>query len=339
LANDFQRLCLHAGWSANKKLKEKAGAVRKINGKMIKTNADAWRLTIITKQNNPKVNKTKEMDKYIKYKGIVYCCTVPNGVVYVRRDGMVAWCGNSRSGQKGTVGYKPHRSDMPFSLTGLVPDIIVNPNAFPKRMTIGQLIECLMGKVCAVKGVYGDATAFTKIDIHKINDELVALGMIEWGFETMYNGITGKRMANPIFIGPTYYQRLKQMVSDKVHARARGLMQMMTRQPTEGRSRDGGLRLGEMERDAICAHGCAQFLKEKLVDNSDIYRIQVCDICGMFASKVINEDNYTCKACQNNVNISTIVIPYAFKLLIQELKSIQILARIITSKSITIPRG
>lgn len=337
LADDFQRLCLHAGWSANKKLRENDGVVRKINGKT--TNANTWRLTIVTTQNNPKVNKNKQMDKYIKYKGIVYCCTVPNGIVYVRRNGMVAWCGNSRSGQKGTVGYKPHRSDMPFSPTGLVPDIIVNPNAFPKRMTIGQLIECLMGKVCAVKGVYGDATAFTKIDIHKINDELVKLGLKSWGFETMYNGITGKKMENPIFIGPTYYQRLKQMVSDKVHARARGLMQMMTRQPTEGRSRDGGLRLGEMERDAICAHGCAQFLKEKLVDNSDIYRIQVCDICGMFASKVINEDNYTCKACQNNVNISTIVIPYAFKLLIQELKSIQILARIITSKSVTIPRG
>ncbi len=124
---------------------------------------------------------------------------------------------SSRAGQKGTVGFTPHRADMPFSESGLTPDVIINPNAIPKRMTIGQLIECLLAKVCAIKGVYGDATPFSGVDINKINDELVAAGYAEWGNEVMYNGMTGERMPTKIFIGPTYYQRLKQMVGDKAH--------------------------------------------------------------------------------------------------------------------------
>lgn len=118
---------------------------------------------------------------------------------------------------------------MPFTKSGLVPDVILNPNAIPKRMTIGQLIECLLSKVCAIKGVYGDGTPFTGVDIYKMNDELVAAGYEEWGNETMYNGMTGQRMTTKIFIGPTYYQRLKQMVGDKMHSRARGPTQLLTR--------------------------------------------------------------------------------------------------------------
>lgn len=136
---------------------------------------------------------------------------------------------SSRAGQKGTVGLKPHRADMPYTKDGIVPDIIINPNCMPKRMTIGQLIETLLGKVCAIKGVFGDATPFTGVDIHKINKELVDLGYDEWGNETMYNGMTGQKMTAKIFIGPTYYQRLKQMVGDKAHARARGPTQILTR--------------------------------------------------------------------------------------------------------------
>ncbi|AUV58282.1 intein-containing DNA-directed RNA polymerase subunit 2 [Bandra megavirus] len=136
---------------------------------------------------------------------------------------------SSRAGQKGTVGFKIHRADLPFTKSGLIPDIIINPNCMPKRMTIGQLIECLLGKVCAIKGVYGDATPFTGVNINKINDDLVALGHEAWGNETMYNGMTGQRMEVKIFIGPTYYQRLKQMVGDKTHSRARGATQLLTR--------------------------------------------------------------------------------------------------------------
>lgn len=241
---------------------------------------------------------------------------------------------SSRAGQKGTIGFKPHAADMPFTETGLIPDIIINPNCMPKRMTIGQLAECLLGKLCAIKGVFGDATPFSGIDLHQINKELVEHGYEEWGNQTMYNGMTGKKMETKIFIGPTYYQRLKQMVADKTHSRARGPTQTLTRQPPEGRSRDGGLRIGEMERDALCAHGISQFIKERMVDNSDIYTIHVCDICGLFAHKVPEKKYYICRACQNTTRISKISIPYAFKLFMQELRSIHILGRIRTARSI-----
>ncbi|AVL94664.2 DNA-directed RNA polymerase subunit 2 [Moumouvirus australiensis] len=247
---------------------------------------------------------------------------------------------SSRAGQKGTVGFKIHRADMPFTKSGLVPDIIINPNCMPKRMTIGQLIECLLGKVCAIKGVYGDATPFSGVDINKINDELVSYGYEAWGNETMTNGMTGEKMHVKIFIGPTYYQRLKQMVGDKTHSRSRGPTQLLTRQPPEGGGNaNSSLVLTEMERDAICAHGIAQFLKERLVDNSDIYTAYVCDYCGMFAHKVPDKKYYTCTGCQNSTSVSKVVIPYAFKLLMQELASINILGRIRTSKSIVTPKN
>lgn len=136
---------------------------------------------------------------------------------------------SSRSAQKGTIGYKIHRADMLFTQSGLIPDLIINPNCMPKRMTIGQLIEALMSKVCAIKGVYGDGTPFTGVDINALNNELLEAGQEEWGNETSYNGMIGKKMANKIFICPTYYQRLKQMVSDKAHSRARGPVQILTR--------------------------------------------------------------------------------------------------------------
>lgn len=641
LANDLQRLCLHAGWSANIYTRLFTDTYSK----------NIYHLTIITKQNNPEVNKNKQMDEWIDYDDDVYCCTVTSGVIYVRRDMIAVFSGNSKAGQKGTIGFKPHRADMPFTESGLIPDIIINPNCMPKRMTIGQLIECLLSKLCAVKGVYGDATPFTGVDIIKINEELIAAGFEPWGNEVMYNGMTGEKMQSKIFIGPTYYQRLKQMVGDKAHclsmdhevltsngwkyyhqlslnddiatlkdgkliyqkpnkilyypdykgdmyhvtsegldlmvttnhrmwvakhkssefnfelaeniigkyrrykkdaiwdaedyqfilpkviyenkkyyeknvdmnawliffgiwiteglmscdscciicknkqimdiliqaiiklefeyiqeedrlniidvqlcaymkqfnikvekylptwvwslsssqakilldnillnneiyctsstnlvddimrltlhcgwmcnindkqksynkkwelkiiksknvsifnamekviinisnpvfclevtngifyvrrngkavwtgnSRARGPTQLLTRQATEGRTRDGGLRVGEMERDALCAHGCSQFLKERMVDNADIYTIHVCDICGLFAHKVPKKKYYICQTCKNTTKISKIVIPYAFKLFMQELRSINILGRIRTSKSIITPRS
>ena len=234
LADDFQRLCLHAGWSANLKTRAKKGKVSYIKGHKATLNADALVLTIVTKQNNPKVNKSRKMDKMVNYNDQVYCCTVSSGVIYVRRHGLPVFCANSRSAQKGTVGWLANRADMPFTESGLVPDLILNPNAIPKRMTIGQLIECLMAKVCAIKGVYGDATPFVGIDLQKLNKELVDAGYEEWGNDTMYNGMTGRKMDTKIFIGPTYYQRLKQMVGDKAHSRARGPIQLLTHQPPEG---------------------------------------------------------------------------------------------------------
>lgn len=341
LANDFQRLCLHAGWSANRILRYKAGRKKIIAGRESTTNADAWRLTIVTAQNNPKVNKNKDKsDKMIDYKGKVYCCTVPSGLIYVRRDLKPIFSGNSNNGQKGTIGQKLHRADMPYTEDGLQPDLIINPNCIAKRMTIGQLIECLFSKLCAIKGVYGDGTPFMPVDIDKINEELVAHGMEEWGNQTMYCGMTGIKFATKMFIGPTYYQRLKQMVGDKVHSRSSiGPKQLLTRQPSEGRVRDGGLRLGEMERDVLGAHGMAQFLKERTVDNSDISSWHICDICGLIAHKIPKKKHYICKPCQNTTKISRIICPYAFILFLQELQSMNILPRIRTSKSIDIPRG
>ncbi len=505
------------------------------------------------------------VDKMIDYKGKVYCCTVNSNIIYVKRNKLPVFCGNSKHGQKGTIGYLPHRADLPFTSSGLKPDIIINPNCIGRRMTIGQLIECLLSKLCAIKGIYGDATPFTGIDLHAINNELVSLGYDAWGNETTYNGLTGQKMNTKIFIGPTFYQRLKQMVCDKAHclstdhevltlngwkfvhqltmddkvatlidgklvyqnptkilnypnykgdmyhietqqvdllvtpnhrmyvsklnedydfelaedivgecrryktnaiwgadnyqialssfdisgdclpdwalclsapqartlldrivsgnetyhtsstkladdimqlalhcgwscntslesdmlkltinksnnnpivnhqteiiedydkpvfclqvpggvfyvrrngkpvwtgnSRARGPKQMLTRQPTEGKVRSGGLRFGEMERDVMIAHGSMQMLKERTVDNSDICTAYICDLCGLFASKKKGQKFYECHSCENTTKISKIVIPYPFMLFMNELRTMGVMGRIRTSKSIVTPRG
>jgi DNA-directed RNA polymerase II subunit RPB2 len=223
LAEDFQRLCLHAGHSTNITLKYKAGHTTIIKtgdrkGEKITSTSDAWRMTINTKQNNPIVNKTKKQDYYEKYKGKVYCCTVKgDGVIYVSKNDCPVWCGNSRHGQKGTLGISLPNVDMPHTKYGLRPDIIMNPCAVPSRMTVGQLVECLFGKVGAIKGRNVDGTAFEPYDIESMKNELESLGYEKNSEEYLYNGMTGRMMKTAIFIGPTYYQRLKHMTSDKIH--------------------------------------------------------------------------------------------------------------------------
>lgn len=187
----------------------------------------------------------------------------------------------SRHGQKGTIGITYRQEDMPFTADGLVPDIIINPHAIPSRMTIAHLIECLLSKVGALRGQEGDATPFTDVTISQISALLRDHGFQQRGFEVMYNGYTGKKQVAQVFLGPTYYQRLRHMVDDKIHARARGPTQILTRQPVEGRARDGGLRFGEMERDCMISHGASAFLKERLLDVSDAFRVHVCEICGL----------------------------------------------------------
>ncbi|CAG8591271.1 30148_t:CDS:10 [Gigaspora margarita] len=236
----------------------------------------------------------------------------------------------SRHGQKGTIGITYRQEDMPFTSEGITPDLIINPHAIPSRMTIGHLVECLLGKVSTLTGQEGDATPFTDVTVEAISHSLRQNGYHSRGFEVMYNGHTGRKLAAQVFLGPTYYQRLKHMVDDKIHSRARGPVQILTRQPVEGRSRDGGLRFGEMERDCMISHGVAMFLKERLFDASDAYRIHICDICGLMAIANLKKNTFECKACKNTTQISQVQIPYACKLLFQELMAMNISPRLFT---------
>ena len=187
----------------------------------------------------------------------------------------------SRHGQKGTIGITYRQEDMPFTSQGIVPDLIINPHAIPSRMTIAHLIECQLSKVASLRGCEGDATPFTDVTVDSVSRLLRAHGYQSRGFEIMYNGHTGRKLVAQVFLGPTYYQRLRHMVDDKIHARARGPLQILTRQPVEGRARDGGLRFGEMERDCMISHGASAFLKERLFEVSDAFRVHICDICGL----------------------------------------------------------
>ena len=237
---------------------------------------------------------------------------------------------SSRHGQKGTCGMILPEEDMPYTKDGIRPDILVNPHAIPSRMTIAQLVECILGKACSVIGGFGDGTAFMNTNVDDVIRTLEQCGYEGSGSEILYNGFNGKQLSSKVFIGPTYYQRLKHMVEDKIHSRSTGPMVLLTRQPAEGRARDGGLRFGEMERDCMIAHGSLKFLKERMIDVSDNYRVFICKICGLIAAVNPESGIYCCKKCNNYVDFSEVRIPYACKLLVQELESMSIAPRFIT---------
>jgi DNA-directed RNA polymerase beta subunit len=238
----------------------------------------------------------------------------------------------STSAQKGTIGMTYKHQDMPFTKDGIVPDIIMNPHAIPSRMTIAQLMECIMGKAGCHIGSFGDATPYNDCSVESIAKVLELSGMERYGNEIMYNGRTGEQIKTEIFIGPTYYQRLKHMVVDKVHSRgSSGPIVMLTRQPSEGRARGGGLRLGEMERDAILGHALPCFLKEKMLDTADNYRIFICKKCGISATVNTEKNIYKCNNCKNSTDIAQVRIPYAFKLLTQELYTMNVMMRYVTN--------
>jgi DNA-directed RNA polymerase II subunit RPB2 len=237
---------------------------------------------------------------------------------------------SSRHGQKGTIGNIISECDMPYTASGLKPDIIINPHAIPSRMTIGQLKETLLGKVLLELGLFGDGTSFGQLSIDFIRKELLKVGYESNGNELMYNGQTGEQIETSIFIGPVFYQRLKHMVRDKQHSRSIGPMVNLTRQPAEGRSRDGGLRFGEMERDCMVSHGASRFTRGRLYDASDKYHVHVCKKCGMIASYNDKMQIHLCKTCDNRVDFSYVEIPYACKLLFHELQTMNIAPRILT---------
>ena len=237
---------------------------------------------------------------------------------------------SSRHGQKGTVGNIVPEADMPFNRDGVRPDIIINPHAIPSRMTIGQLKETLLGKVLVELGLFGDGTSFGDLDIDNISEKLQSLGYESNGNELLYSGLTGEQVECSVFMGPVFYQRLKHMVNDKQHSRSIGPMVNLTRQPAEGRSRDGGLRFGEMERDAMISHGAARFTKGRMYDASDKYSVHICKKCGLVASYNDKLHIHLCKTCDNRTDFSYVEIPYACKLLFQELTTMNVVPRVMT---------
>ncbi len=233
----------------------------------------------------------------------------------------------SRHAQKGIVGLIVPESDMPYTTRGIIPDLIFSPHSVPSRMTVSHLLELVGSKTGALAGRYIDATAFDAEPEEKLRSELLSLGFREDGQEVMYNGITGERFQVKIFIGPMYYLRLKHMVSNKIHSRARGPVQLLTRQPTEGRAKEGGLRLGEMEKDTFVAHGASMLLKERF--DSDKTIVPVCENCGLIAIHDAVKDKKLCPICGENVEITDIELSYAFKLILDEFKSLGIYPRLV----------
>lgn len=546
LADDVSRLALHAGWSANIRNRKNMedGTKFIIRGKEYKRNADALEITINRTKNEPEINhghsKTQDgqSEEWIPFDDYVYCCSVPNETIYVRLNGKPVWTGNSRHGQKGTIGLTYAQEDMPFTKDGIVPDIIMNPNAIPKRMTIAQLIECVFGKVGSISGTELDATPFRKVTVENITEVMEKLGYHGAGTEILYNGKTGEQMTAAIFMGPTFYYRLKHLVEDKQHcidydteiltsdgwkhhdelnmnheiatlkdntlvyekpleifdypdhvgdmyyvknkyvdmavtgehrmwvsedgktfdfqyaknivgkkvmykkdaiyghsdtakkyieelfsrsdvyetslkqtankiqteafhagyscnvyyveeremylcklfrddfndfvdkdkveekfvenvkvpvwcvhvpsevflirrngkvcwtgnSRATGPYQLLTMQPAEGRSRDGGFRFGEMERDCMLSHGSVQFLKERTFDCSDKYFVWIDNETGMISPVNPEKGIYRSLYSDNTTRFSKIQLPYSSKLLIQELQAMHINPRLMVKK-------
>ena len=348
LRDDIQIIAQHAGFTAYYVARYFPCHTTTLkDGRNIVATEISWDIGIRRKRLYPTINhghtqeqcgQTEEITT--DFVGKVYCLRVPSEVFLVRRNGRCSFTGNSsRHGQKGTCGLIIPECDMPYTKNGLKPDIIINPHAIPSRMTIGQLKETLLGKVLVHLGLFGDGTSFGDLDVKTIAEKLQDQGYESYGNEVMYDGLTGEQFQTSIFIGPVFYQRLKHMVNDKQHSRSIGPMVNLTRQPAEGRSRDGGFRIGEMERDVMLAHGISRFCRERLYDVSDKYSVHVCKKCGMIAqyndegNAMLGKFNFSvhkCSICDNMTDFAYAEIPYAFKLMAQELQTINCVPRLMT---------
>ena len=234
----------------------------------------------------------------------------------------------SRHGQKGVLGVLAKNEDLPYTEDGISPDVLINPHAFPSRMTVGMMMESVTGKAAAMRGKQFDGSAFVGEKMDVVKPILDKAGYKYSGKEKMYDGRTGKSFEVDVFIGVVYYQKLHHMVSDKIHARARGQVQMLTKQPTEGRARGGGLRFGEMERDCLIAYGASMLLKDRLLDESDKTDILICEKCGLTGYHDAKKRKFVCAQCGDTAPISTVSVAYAFKLLLQEILSLNIAPRL-----------
>jgi len=342
LANDISRFYVHCGYSG-----------------LIEVDDNRIYSVRLIEDNEPVILMNEVMTCDSNYTGNVYCIEMPSSHLYYMREHVLApsmLIGNSRAGQKGTLGLIIPEEDMPFTADGLRPDLIINPHALPSRMTIGQLVESLFGKACAIYGAYGDCTAFQVkgANYDTYGSMLTRMGYHRSGNEILYSGYTGEQLYSEIFIGPTYYMRLKHMVKDKINYRATGKRNFLTRQTNQGRANDGGLKIGEMERDGIMAHGLSYFLNESYMVRGDQYYMAVCNKTGTIAvynpernlflspfadGPLVFNRNVEGKDILDAVSkfgrsFSLLRIPFALKLLIQELQVMNIQMRIITEDNI-----
>lgn len=240
----------------------------------------------------------------------------------------------SRHGQKGVVGLLVNHEDLPYTSDGVVPDVMINPHAFPSRMTVGMFLESVTGKAAALRGSKMDGSAFVGEKLDDIKGVLEAAGFKYSGKETMYDGRTGRAFPVDVFVGVVYYQKLHHMVADKIHARARGQVQMLTKQPTEGRARGGGLRFGEMERDCLIAYGASMMLKDRLLEESDKAEIYCCERCGLVSYYDIKQRRFVCRVCGDKAKVTSISVAYAFKLLLQEMMSLDVAPRLLIKERV-----
>jgi DNA-directed RNA polymerase II subunit RPB2 len=314
LRDQIQILAQHAGYTSTyRKLMEKGQINIGKDGTQFKANADHWGIYIRRKRVNPTLNhghvhtQDGQTERLIEYDGNVYCLSVPSEVFLVRRNGTITWTGNSnRHGQKGTINVLYRGHDMPRTADGIVPDMIMNPTALPSRMTIGQILEMIMGQAAASIGAIGNVTAFMNDGSphEALGAILEKLGMNKMCNQILYNGMTGEQMTADIFMGIVYGMRLKHMTEDKWNARGEGRREQRTHQPTGGRGNEGGMKLGEMERDAILAHGIASFQNESYMKRSDGSSFFICNGCGTIPIYNERQGLYLCSLCDGPIQFS-----------------------------------